>query len=43
VQDFLALALKTEMARLNDARVDGTDRDFVNFAAGHFKGLATAG
>ena len=43
VQDFFARALETEMARLDDARVDGTDRDFVNFGAIHAKEFAVGG
>ena len=35
MQHFLAVALKTKMARLNDARVNRPDRDFVNLAAFH--------
>jgi hypothetical protein len=33
MQHFLAVTLKTEMARLNNARVNRPDRDFVNLAA----------
>ncbi len=33
VQHFFASTLKTEVARLDDARVNGTDGDFVNLTA----------
>ena len=37
MQHFLAVALKTKMARLNYAGVNRPDGDFVNFTARHFK------
>ena len=43
VQHFFARALEAEMARLDDAGVNGTDRDFVNFAAIHAKEFAVGG
>ena len=43
VQHFLARALETKMARLDDARVDRPDGDFVNFAALHAEKFANGG
>ncbi len=40
MQHLLAGALETEMAGLDDARVHGTDGDFVHFPAIHPKELA---
>jgi hypothetical protein len=33
MEDMFPVALKSEMARLNDTRVNRTDRDFVNLFA----------
>ncbi len=35
VKDMLAVALETEMARLDDARMDGPDGDLVDLVAVH--------
>ena len=43
MQHFFARALETEMARLDDAGMDGADRDFVNFAAIHAEKFAVRG
>ena len=35
MKDILAMTLETEMARLDDTRVDGPDGDLVDLRAGH--------